>query len=250
VSAVDYGALVADLADEEDALDRIVDGLDAAGWATPTAVAGWDTRATIEHLAGSEALAAVALTEPDAFAQRLAARRGNAGTPHARAEVLDRWRLERARVLGALAAAGPQDRFPWIAGDMSAMSFATARLMETWAHGFDVAAALGVPYPATARLRHVAELGVRTRRFAFAAHGVPLPDGDVRVELVGPEGEAWTWGASDTDLVRGSALDFCLVVTQRRHIDDSGLLAQGEGARQWMAVAQAFAGPPTTARRG
>ncbi|MFA5884616.1 MAG: TIGR03084 family metal-binding protein [Acidimicrobiia bacterium] len=249
MSAVDHPALVADLADEEDALDRIVDGLDPAGWAAPTVAAGWDVRATVAHLAGAEALAATALTEPDAFADRLAGMR-SAGVDVLQADaVLARWHVERVRVLDALAAASPRDRFPWIAGDMSAVSFATSRLMETWAHGSDVAAALGLPYPATARLRHVAELGVRTRPFAFGAHRVPLPAGDVRVELVGPEGEVWTWGASDGDTVRGTALDFCLVVTQRRHVDDSVLTVEGPFARQWMVIAQAFAGRATTARR-
>lgn len=251
MSAVDYAALVVDLADEAAALDRIVDGLDAAGWATPTAAAGWDVRATIEHLAGAETLAAAALTESDAFTARLASLlEEGARDPQPADAVLGRWQRERRRVLDALGAAEPRDRFPWIAGDMSAASFATARLMETWAHGFDVAEALGLPYPATARLRHVAELGVRTRPFAFAAHGVPVPDGDVRVELAGPEGARWTWGASDVDVVRGPALDFCLVVTQRRHVDDGALVVQGDIARQWMAAAQAFAGPPTHAPRG
>jgi uncharacterized protein (TIGR03084 family) len=254
---VDFGALVADLGDEEDALDRIVGGLDPSGWATPTAAAGWDVRATIEHLAGSEALAAVALTEPEAFDARMDARgvpaRGGQARGDVRAasaEVLARWRRERARVLDALGVVSARDRFPWVAGDMSAAAFATARLMETWAHGVDVAAALGLRYPATHRLRHVAELGVRTRPFALAAHRVTAPDDDVRVEVVGPDGAAWTWGASDTQVVRGPALDFCLVVTQRRHIDDTRLAVQGGIARQWMAVAQAFAGAPTTAPRG
>jgi uncharacterized protein (TIGR03084 family) len=259
VGAVDFPALVADLADEEDALDRLVDGLDAAAWATPTAAPGWDVRATVAHLAGAEALAAVALTEPDRFAARVAAARADAQSPAAQSPaaqspdaVLARWRSERGRVLDALAVAAPRERFPWIAGDMSAVSFATARLMETWAHGVDVAAALGLPYPATARLRHVAELGVRTRAFSLAAHGstADAPGDDVRVELVGPDGERWVWGASDTQVVRGRALDFCLVVTQRRHVADSGLAVTGDAARAWMAVAQAFAGPPTTAPRG
>lgn len=248
--------LLTDLAAEYGALDHVVDGVDAARASAATAAAGWDVRDTIAHLAGAEALAASAITEPDAFAERLGALRAEAGARRADTgaargwdEVLDRWRLERGRVLDGLRAAGPRDRFPWIAGDMSAMSFATARLMETWAHGSDVAAALGVPYPATARLRHVAHLGVRTRPFAFAVHGLPVPEGDVRVELAGTDGKEWAWGASSTDVVRGDALDFCLVATQRRHVDDSALAVEGPLARRWMAITQAFAGAPTTARR-
>ena len=49
---------------------------------------------------------------------------------------------------------------------------ATARLMETFAHGRDVADALGAhARAATARLRHVCHLGVRTRGFAYLING-------------------------------------------------------------------------------
>jgi uncharacterized protein (TIGR03084 family) len=134
---------------------------------------------------------------------------------------------------------------------MSVASLATAQLTETWAHAVDVAACLGVRYPATARLRHVARLGIRTRPFSFAQHGMATPDGDVRVTLDAPGGRVvWSWGRSDDEVVAGPALDFCLVVTQRRHVDDSALVVTGSIARTWMEIAQTFAGPPTTTRRG
>ena len=46
---------------------------------------------------------------------------------------------------------------------MSLMSFGTARLMETWAHGQDIADALGVRRTPTDRLRHIAYIGVNAR---------------------------------------------------------------------------------------
>jgi uncharacterized protein (TIGR03084 family) len=131
---------------------------------------------------------------------------------------------------------------------MSAMSFATSRLMETWAHGQDIADGLDVATVPTARLRHVAELGVRTRGFSFTARGQRAPDVDVRVELDAPDGSLWMWGTSDVDVVRGPARDFCLVVTQRRHPSDTALEISGDVARAWIAIAQAFAGPPTDQR--
>jgi uncharacterized protein (TIGR03084 family) len=73
-------------------------------------------------------------------------------------------------------------------------------------------------------LHHVADLGVRTRGFAYAARGRTVPDIAVRVELEGPDGSTWAWGDEQAaDLVRGSALEFCRVVTQRRHPDDTSL---------------------------
>jgi uncharacterized protein (TIGR03084 family) len=131
---------------------------------------------------------------------------------------------------------------------MSMTSFVTARLMETWAHGQDVLDAIGHQPIVSNRLRHVAFIGVRARPFAYVNRGLEVPDGDVRVELTAPDGDTWTFGESSTDVVRGSALDFCLVVTQRRHRADTDLVIEGPLAEGWMSIAQAFAGPPTDGR--
>jgi uncharacterized protein (TIGR03084 family) len=139
----------------------------------------------------------------------------------------------------------PGIRVPWFGPPMGLPMLLTARLMETWAHGEDVAEALGVSRPATARLRHVAYLGVRTRRHSYTVRGRSLPEGDVRVELDGPGGEHWTWGEeAAADRISGPVLDFCLVVARRRHPADVALKAEGPLAAEWLTLAQAFAGPP------
>ena len=149
-----------------------------------------------------------------------------------------------------LAGLEPRARLPWYGPDMGVASFTTARLMETWAHGQDVADALGERREPTDRLRHVAQIGVRALPWSFTVHGRPVPDVPVRVELELPGGGGWTAGPEDAaDLVRGSALDFCLVVTQRRHPADVDLTVRGPVAGEWMGLAQAFAGPPGTGRR-
>jgi uncharacterized protein (TIGR03084 family) len=132
---------------------------------------------------------------------------------------------------------------------MSARSSATGRLMETWAHGQDVADALAVTRRPTARLRHVAHLGYRTIGHGFAMHGLPAPDEPFRVELSTPDGDLWTFGPEGAaERVTGPVLDFCLLVTQRRHPADLSLHTSGELARRWLGVAQAFAGPPGPGR--
>jgi uncharacterized protein (TIGR03084 family) len=254
----DYSGLLADLAAEHAALDRVVEHLDRRGWATPTPAEGWDVRDSIAHLAYTDDLALVALTDADAFAQRRQVLIDapnpdemlvGAGRSMPGMDVLAWWRDGRAAALARLEAVGPRDRLPWFAGPMSAMSFATARLMETWAHGQDVRDALGQPPEVSARLRHVADLGVRTRPFAYLARGVEPPAGDVRVELHAPGGEPWVWGSEDAeDTVRGPALDFCLVVTQRINPADTTLAVHGARAQAWMGIAQAFAGPATDHR--
>jgi uncharacterized protein (TIGR03084 family) len=143
----------------------------------------------------------------------------------------------------------PCTRVPWYGPDMSAPTALTARIMETWAHGHDIADAVGVDWPVTAALRHVAFISVRAMPNSFRARGRPVPDVPVRVELTGPDGETWVFGPDDAaNRVTGTALDLCLVATQRRHLDDTGLVAMGPVASEWLTIAQAFAGPPGAGR--
>ncbi|HTZ08778.1 MAG TPA: TIGR03084 family metal-binding protein [Acidimicrobiales bacterium] len=250
----------ADLEAEHAELDALVAPLAEPGWALATPAPGWAVRDQISHLAFFDEAATRALVDPARFAVEAEALLGAAGDPmeeHLRrgravpgAAVLAWWRRARTAMVGAVGGLAPGARVPWFGPPMSPLSFVSARLMETWAHGQDVADALGVARRPTARLRHVAHLGVRARGFSYAVHGRPVPHAPVRVELEGPGGEAWSWdaGADTGDRVQGSALEFCLVVTQRRHVSATGLRVEGEGAREWLAIAQAFAGPPGAGR--
>jgi uncharacterized protein (TIGR03084 family) len=161
-------------------------------------------------------------------------------------DLLRHWRQARRRLAEAAADLGDDDRVEWYGPSMGAKSFLTARLMECWAHGQDIVDTVRVLRPATDRLRHIAQLGVITRRWTYLNRGAEPPEGEIRVELTAPSGDHWTWGPDDADgRVTGPALDFCLVVTQRRHLDDTDVEATGEIARDWLEQAQAFAGPPT-----
>jgi uncharacterized protein (TIGR03084 family) len=138
---------------------------------------------------------------------------------------------------------------------MGLVSSVTGRLMETWAHGQDILDTLGEQREPTARLRHIAELGVRTFAFCFRLRGRPVPDTPVRVELSGPGdpgnlgGQRWSWGPDGAaDRVEGNAEEFCLVVTQRRNVADTGLMVTGPVAAEWITIAQAFAGAATDTR--
>ncbi|NLU82737.1 TIGR03084 family metal-binding protein [Rhodococcus sp. HNM0569] len=244
-----------DLRAESASLDALVAHLEPAAWATPTPAAGWTVAYQIGHLAWTDEAALVAATDPDAFARELEAAASDpygfvdrAAEKYARsspADLLVRWRAGRDALAGALAAVPEGDKVPWYGPPMSPASMATARLMETWAHGLDVADSLGVHRVPTARLKSVAHLGVRTRDFAYAVHGKTPPPNEFRIELTAPDGGVWSWGPADADQrVSGSAEDFCLLVTQRAHRDDLTLHATGSEADEWLSLAQAFAGPP------
>ena len=247
-----------DLQDEYQVLDNMVAELDAAGWALRTHCAGWSVKDQICHIAFFDAAAREAVTDAAAFARsaellfkdldsfesfnQKTLTRGRQMTV---AELLAWWRTERSLLIRALALLDPKSRLPWYGPPMSAKSFATARLMETWAHGQDVADALKIHRTPGDSLRHIAHLGVKTFGWSFANRNLPIPEKPVRVELTAPSGSRWVWGPENAvDLVRGSAEDFCLVVTQRRHVDDTALEARGDVAAEWMKQAQAFAGPP------
>ncbi|MGN6253019.1 MAG: TIGR03084 family metal-binding protein [Marmoricola sp.] len=250
--------LLADLAAEAAALDSLVAPLAPDAWRTPTPAEGWDVATTIAHLAWTDeaavaactaaggdttawdALLATAIQDVGGFVDTVA----YAGAQAAPVDLLDRWRTGRRRLEAALAAVPAGGRLPWFGPPMSPASMATARLMETWAHGLDVADALGLLVEPTDRIRHVAHIGVRTRDFAYANAGLEPPAEEFRIELLGPGGDVWAWGPEDAaQSVRGPAYDFCVLVTQRRHRDDLALVATGEDADRWLDIAQAFAGP-------
>lgn len=165
-------------------------------------------------------------------------------------ELLTAWRAGRERLADAAAGLADDDRVPWYGPSMGSKSFLTARLMEAWAHGQDIVDAVGAERAPTDRLRHISQLGFITRGWTYANRGRDAPAVPVRVELTSPSGEVWTFGPDDADeSVTGSALDFCLVTTQRRHVDDTALVVTGSAAREWMELAQLFAGPPTDGPR-
>ena len=251
--------LLADLEAEHADLDRLLEPLDETSWGRGTPAAGWAVRDQVSHLAFFDDAATMAMVDPDTFTVMAEAALAVEGDPmeehllRGRAlsgrDVLAWWRRARDSMVGAAAGLDSHARVPWFGPPMGALSFVSARLMETWAHGQDVADALAVTRVPTARLRHIAHLGVRARPFSYVVHGFDVPAEQVRVELTGPSGEQWEWDAEgSSEMIRGSALDFCLVVTQRRHLSDTTLTVQGASALQWLAIAQAFAGAPGTGR--
>ncbi|WP_341924738.1 TIGR03084 family metal-binding protein [Nocardioides psychrotolerans] len=252
--------LLADLRAEGDPLFAVVSGLDEAGWATPTPAAGWTVATQVAHLLWTDETAAAAarsldgergkaawdeivlqaMADPSGFVDT-GAHEAARLTPTA---LLARWGAARDDLAAALRDVPAGQKMPWFGPPMSPASMVTARFMETWAHALDVFEALGaVPEP-TDRIKHVAHLGVRTRDFAYSVHGLTPPAEEFRIELTAPSGAVWAWGPEDAaQTVSGPGYDFCLLVTQRVHRDDTALATTGDDAAHWLTIAQAFAGP-------
>jgi len=229
---------------------------------TATPATGWDVRDAVSHLMGSDREATKAATWPELFVAELPeVAQDIEGFLGSQLEIgraldadalLDQWPRAFAEMLHAFAGLDPATRVPWYGPAMSPTSFVTARLMEYWAHGQDIADGLGIARTPTDRLRHVCDLGVRTYAFAHLVRGLAVPKARPRITLEAPGGgtpggRMWEWG-SGPDAIEGPALDFALRVTQRRHRDDTALVATGPLADAWLDIAQCFAGPPGPGR--
>ncbi|BDB39603.1 MULTISPECIES: TIGR03084 family metal-binding protein [Mycobacterium] len=253
------GPFVADLRAESDELDALVAPLAAQRWAEPTPAPGWTIAHQIGHLLWTDRVSLLSITDESGFAEVLAGAAADplgfvdAGAEELAAvpppELLADWRDTRGRLHAELLQVPDGRKLPWFGPPMSATSMATARLMETWAHGLDVADALGVTRKPTDRLRSIAHIGVRARDYAYAVNDLTPPSEPFYVELRGPGGDTWTWGPEDAaQRVTGSAEDFCFLVTQRRPLSALDVTAVGEDAQRWLGIAQAFAGPPGVGR--
>jgi uncharacterized protein (TIGR03084 family) len=249
-----------DLQAEQEALGSVLVRLTDEAWERDTHAPGWKVRDQVAHLAAFDEAATRAIVDPAAFRAEVARRRdepedlegdyiekGRRMTPR---QLLEWWQAASRGLIEAAKTLEPKARMPWYGPDMSGVSFLTARLMETWSHGLDVIDVVGLPRPATDRIRHVVFLGARTRSFSYINRGLVPNEEDVYLDLVLPSGSRWTSGdPASANRITGSAEDFAQVVTQRRHAADTDLVAVGEAAREWLTVAQAFAGPPGQGRQ-
>lgn len=241
---------VAMLGDEQEDLRGVLVGLSEDQWLIPTPAHGWDVRDQVSHLADTEEIAhdtmtggprqlnteALSFTSPEAFTESGCEKGRKMTGP----QVLEWWVTGAARSREVLAAKDPKERVPWGLG-MSSRSFVSARLMETWAHGLDVRAAVGAEPDYSPRLRDVAFLIIRALPYAFRVAKRERPAGELRVDLTF-EGETWTYGPDDaTDRITGEAQEFCRVGVQRMKLASATTLkAEGRLAESALEVARAF----------
>lgn len=248
--------IASDLAAEHADLDALVSSLAPDQWLLPTPSPGWTIADQVGHLGFFDHTATLAITDPTGFrehATELVASLGEGSADptldEARTmepgELLRWWRTARSGLIEAAASLDDESRLPWYGPPMSAKSFLTARLMETWAHGQEVYDQLGVEREDTDRIHGIATLGVKTFGWTFINRKMEVPQPAPYVRLIAPSGAIWEWNEpQENNRVEGSATEFCQVVTQTRNFADTKLVAVGNPATRWMSIAQCFAGPP------
>lgn len=226
-----------DLEAENDRLETILAGLSDAQWDSLSGAPGWTVRDVVVHLMltdeavvrSIEGLGGPLPEERPAFTLDAAMERAVRGEPASPDQVYPRWCTARRAASRALRSADPNGRYPWATNPLRPRVLATTRLAEHWTHGLDITGPLGLPYPDSARLRHIAWLAHRTLPYAFSLAGQDAPE--VFCELSGPEGELWAFGPSEADsVIRGPAGEFCRVAAQRLPPAETHLLTVGPHA--------------------
>jgi len=252
--------VMSDLTTEAEVVDGLVTGLHDAQWSLPTPAAGWTVADQVAHLAFVFSLAGLAAASPEVFSAMAAQAEGdfdgavNAALAGYRGDspgvLLSRWQQERTAAISALAAVPAGQVVPWLVNPLPPAILACAGMMELFAHGQDIADTTGARIERTDRIGHVVGFAVLTRDFGYQARGLTPPEAQFRFEITAPSGQLWTFGSADsTQRVSGPAVDFCQLVTRRRHRDDLAVLASGAEADAWLDIAQAYRGPAGPGRQ-
>lgn len=258
------------LNEEVEVLSSLLSSLASTDWERVTAFKSWTINDVVLHLYASDYMGIASTTSEEAFRtlREDMMRHRNAGaTPIEESRhrfpglfgrgLYEVWIEQAHEMSRRLSMRAPEEKLPWAGPPMTVPSFAAARQMENWAHSQEIYDTLNLQRAATDRLKPIATLGVKTFKWAYVNRGLPVPDAPPRVRLTAPSGAIWEWNAyNTTDMIEGDASDFSQVVTQVRNLADTSLRVEGEIARQWMQIAQCFAGapsdppPPGSRRRG
>jgi uncharacterized protein (TIGR03084 family) len=234
-----------DLVAEQERLETILSGLPADAWLVESGAPGWTITDVVLHLAQSEE-AVPATVAGTAIWQVEAETLDGVMDALVQAEraapevVFERWRVACRASVAALRQTDPAKRLLWAATPLKPGTLATTRLAEHWAHGLDITTPLGVAFPDTDRLRHIAWLAHSTLPYAFGLVG--QPSAAVYCELTAPDGDIWRYGPPDAEsTITGPAGAFCRVGARRLAPEDSGLVASGPHGPAALSVLRNYA---------
>ncbi|MDX6741578.1 TIGR03084 family metal-binding protein [Actinocorallia sp. A-T 12471] len=244
----------ADLARESEVVEALVGVLEPGAWESATPAPGWNVAQQVAHLCFIFRLARLAAEDADEFARVTAAAQEDFdGAVNAALDdyaedsperLMRRWREERSGCVAALAAVPDGQVVPWLVNPLPPVILACAGIMELFAHGQDIADALGVAVERTDRIEHLVGFAALTWQFGYQSRGLTPPDVQFRYEITLPSGRLWEFGPEDSaEKIIGPAEDFCLLVTRRRHRADLAVTATGPLGDAWLDLAQSYRGP-------
>jgi uncharacterized protein (TIGR03084 family) len=247
-----------DLRAETDEFHAFLETLEPKDWETPTLFMDWTPWDVVAHLHFFDLASLAALDGREAFASWQKTllegmQAGLSGKEQARKALgeydakalLECWKTTDDEMATKLGESDPKRRLPWFGPDMGVQMFTTARYMETWAHSQAVYDLKQVERQHTDRIKNIVTIGVKTFGWTFVNRQLEVPGPPPFVRLTAPSGAIWEFNdPSDDERIEGTALDFCLTVTQVRNVADTGLKVVGDVANQWMEIAQCFAGGP------
>jgi uncharacterized protein (TIGR03084 family) len=249
-------AVVSALAEQHAELGDLLTGLSGADWDAPSRCEGWSVADVVLHLTQTDEMArasvqgrfAEALVEltrglppagsvDDGAALMVARDRGQPG-----AAVGRHWRAGADGLRQAFTGCDPGRRLTWVAGELSARTLATTRLAETWIHTEDVAAAFAITLAPSDRLWHIARLAWRTLPYAFARADRHLV-GPVAFALRSPGGHEWRFADAESvgTVIRGDALELCLVAARRLPPEHTNLQGDGPDAAAVLELVRTYA---------
>ena len=251
----DLDLVINDLRAEGDELYAFLQTLEGDDWERVTGFKNWTITDVVAHLYFGDYLALTSCRDSEEFLAFLTEVRATKLSlvdytrqwlnDPAGPNMLERWREQFLLMCERFANTDPEERFLWAGPDMGIRMFATARLMETWAHSWEVYDVLGLSRKQSDRISHIATIGAKTYGWTFANRKLDKPGPAPYLSLSLPSGELWECNTPQQDnYISGDAVEFCQVVTQVRNIADTQLEVSDGAASQWMAIAQCFAGPP------
>ena len=247
-----------DFLEETKLLHQLLQGLAEEEFEKETLFKNWTVNDILVHLHFWNMSADTALNDPGKFEDSMQELRSaiknsnlrpfeNRAVSERGSELLKTWFDLSQKIARDFAEVDPKKRVKWAGPDMSARTCISARQMEIWAHGQALFDLLGEDRKEADRIKNVVILGINAFGWSHHVHGLTPPETMPFLKLKAPSGEVWEFGEkSNTEKIKGDAVEFCQVVTQTRNIADTSLKVTGQTANTWMQNAQCFAGPPET----
>ncbi len=235
--------ILSNLVAEQQLLDQYLQSIPVRNWNTKTKFKNWTITDHVSYLAGLEDLAFNAIKKKGSDFSIYKGSKGlekfendckDKGKNMRPQDVIEWWRLSRARVVETLADATGGRKLKWWKEEIDYLTFASTKLAETWAHGLDIYACMNKDYEDTIRIEHIALYGWLNAESTSKQNKIKFKD--LRLELIGPEYRAWQFGNENSEnIIKGNASDWCRIVTGRTESNSkSNLNTEGDFAKKFL----------------